>query len=740
MITNAVYLDNNNNEYNKDYIVSFNIPILYQVEKKIIIFVHNTVELAQSKICNYIFEQKLNLLNYQVIYTSNFLKMNYNFMQIPYNSTYDLNQLNDYIKVICKDTHLYTVFLITDQSSYHYRDESIFNVNVIHCKLNINLFDIYINNILYHETDALYLYINNIAQEKIINIKDSNFTSLINYKYKINTHNQIILLVDDCKINFNNYIIIEVYGFTHYFTKIKLNYSNMHNYKDQLVAIQNRLLDLYNNIKDFTIIQKKFLHSINYYKKYHSNNVIYYDIIQSATLSYNNLQSLYLKIQVAITKDSNIADKLFEKSLIMTPNNIKNKSYNIYNKQRIRASIINNIIPTIEISDLNNVNFNKSLSFYTSLLSLSNWKDEMENNSCLGLLINVNSTFSDIMGYSSNYINVKNIATTLISPEQIYDGQNFYWNKHNLLDNGKNELDNIIIGSGIGRGNAIIPLYINKYHWQTAEYKLEENLSIALTQNPYSFKPIMLDLYSHVLISFINIIIKENQSDINIKYLIAIIVTMIKLQLNLDLDYKYFMEEYYNPIKIMQIHNIRVTLATFIINYVINPLDNKVTELFFIRIYEEIIRINMKNKDLSKIVDNKRNINCNKILKFLNYNTNKENITELKSIQKFIACIDKQDFNILIQKYDTNYGWLEDIDILDLKNSIKNNVNNQIDFLNLDNKEDIIKCLFTVQTYLCRNNKNKLQSINKLRYIDIFQDISLVNIQDSFENLVYKIL
>ena len=152
----------------------------------------------------------------------------------------------------------------------------------------------------------------------------------------------------------------------------------------------------------------------------------------------------------------------------------------------------------------------------------------------------------------------------------------------------------------------------------------------------------------------------------------------------------------------------------------------------------------MKNNNLSKIVDNNSNsnsnINCNKILKFLNYNTNKENIIELKSIQKFIACIDKQDFNILIQKYDTNYGWLEDIDILDLKNSIKNNVNNQIDFLHLDDKEDIIKCFFTVQTYLCKNNKNKLQSINKLRYIDIFQDMSLVNIQDSFENLVYKIL
>jgi hypothetical protein len=395
----------------------------------------------------------------------------------------------------------------------------------------------------------------------------------------------------------------------------------------------------------------------------------------------------------------------------------------------------------------NDKNFIKSLEFYTSQVSLSNWYDEIESKSCLGLLINVSSEFSDKVGYTSESINVINITNTLMSPEQIYDGHKFYWDKYLKLDNGKYQ-DNIISGSVIGKGNSIIPLYINNFHWEYAQKYIEENISIALTQNPYIYKPIMIDLYSHVFLKFICNVLND-PSDKNIKLFISIFVTMQKL--NLD-QIKYLYNDY------SQINNLRPIIASFFINYICNKitLDEDEFNYYILQLQEELVRRNMKqnyktknylklclnNSNQEYIYSNEQFTDLKKlcpslsnnsgetaIIEILDYSINKDNIIELEHVYTFLKIIKSNIINDILLKYITNYGWLDDNDILELKNLIKSKTFS-FKFKELISKwpESNIK-YYSLQTFLTRTPKLK----EKFK-----QTNNIINIKNILDELNYK--
>ena len=73
--------------------------------------------------------------------------------------------------------------------------------------------------------------------------------------------------------------------------------------------------------------------------------------------------------------------------------------------------------------------FQISQDQYTSPFSLSNWYDEYCSNSCMGILVNIESSYTDRMAWTTEKLNVQT-TTTLIGKEQIYDGHEFFFQKN----------------------------------------------------------------------------------------------------------------------------------------------------------------------------------------------------------------------------------------------------------------------------------------------------------------------
>ena len=737
MITNGIYF--NNNIYTDDIIINVDKPELYKKKKNYTVIINNTKELEEYKdnIQLYYF-----LTNYKIVYTSDLSKIIYDVFNsdIEYNSALFTipDKIEKIIDILCiKKNELHVIIYFSKQQLILNTRKNVSFINVVFDE-TVKYF---VNNI-----SSDNHIIENIIYKNNITITDSNIKQIIGSSHEFNNNSSdIVIFVEmkNTKLNFINYIKYKLDGFQDT-AVIDLEYSTKHNFKGQIIAIQNILIDYINsyekiNKDKFNLIKNKFIHTIKYYNYvlFESDKIALSEIIADIKTQFNYLQSDQIKFELDLIQPKN---NLFVKSLSSIKPNIKNKLTKTFVKNIYKMNdMIDSNEEIIDISQdvKNDKNFIKSLEFYTSQVSLSNWYDEIETKSCLGLLINVSSEFSDKMGYSSESINVINITNTLMSPEQIYDGHKFYWDKYLKLDNGKYQ-DNIISGSVIGKGNSIIPLYINNFHWEYAQKYIEENISIALTQNPYIYKPIMIDLYSHVFLKFICNVLND-PSDKNIKLFISIFITMQKLNLN---QIKYFYNDY------SQINNLRPVIASFFINYICNKIviDENGFNYYILQIQQELVRRNMKqiyktknflklslnNSNQENIYTNEQLIDFKKlcpslsdnsgeipIIEILDYSINKDNIIELENVYTFLKIIKSNIINDILLKYITNYGWLDDNDILELKNLIKSKTFS-FKFKELISKwpESNIK-YYSLQTFITRTPKlkEKFKQTNKI--IDI---------------------
>ena len=740
MITNAIYF--NNNIYTDDIIINVDKPELYKKKKNYTVIINNTKELEEYKDNIQLYYY---LTNYKIVYTSDLSKIIYDTYNsnIEYNSsTTTPDKIQKLIDILCiKKNELHVIIYFSKQQLILNTRKNVSFINVVFDE-TVKYF---VNNISSNNHT-----IENIIHRNNITITDSNIKQIIGSSHEFNNNSSdIVIFVEmkNTKLNFINYIKYKLDGFediTSNSAVVDLEYSTRPNFKGQIIAIQNILIDYINssekiNTDKFNLIKNKFIHTIKYYNYIllESDKIALSEIIADIKSQFNNLQSDQIKFELDLIQPKN---NLFVKSLSSIKPIIKNKLTKTFVKNIYKMNdMIESNEEIIDISQdvKNDKNFIKSLEFYTSQVSLSNWYDEIESKSCLGLLINVSSEFSDKMGYSSESINVINITNTLMSPEQIYDGHKFYWEKYLKLDNGKNQ-DNIISGSVIGKGNSIIPLYINNFHWEYAQKYIEENISIALTQNPYIYKPIMIDLYSHVFLKFICNVLND-PSDKNIKLFISIFVTMQKL--NLD-QIKYFYNDY------SQINNLRPVIASFFINYICNKitLDENEFNYYILQLQEELVRRNMKqiyktknflklclnNSNQEYIYTNEQLTNLKKlcpslsdydseiaIIEILDYSINKDNIIELENVYTFLKIIKSNIINDILLKYITNYGWLDDNDILEFKNIIKSKTFS-FTFKDLISKwpESNIK-YYSLQTFITRTPKLKEKFTQTNNIIDI---------------------
>ena len=741
MITNGIYF--NNNIYTDDIIINVDKPELYKKKKNYTVIINNTKELEEYKdnIQLYYF-----LTNYKIVYTSDLSKIIYDVFNsdIEYNSALFTipDKIEKIIDILCiKKNELHVIIYFSKQQLILNTRKNVSFINVVFDE-TVKYF---VNNISSNNHT-----IENIIHKNNITIIDSNIKQIVGSNHEFNNNSSDIVIfieIKNTKLNFINYIKYTLDGFEDTISNpaiIDLEYSTRPNFKGQIIAIQNILIDYLNssekiNIDKFNLIKNKFIHTIKYYNYilFESDKIVLSEIISEIKSQFNNLQSDQIKFELDLIQPKN---NLFVKSLSSIKPNIKNKLTKTFVKNIYKMNdMIDSNEEIIDISQdvKNDKNFIKSLEFYTSQVSLSNWYDEIESKSCLGLLINVSSEFSDKMGYTSESINVINITNTLMSPEQIYDGHKFYWDKYLKLDNGKYQ-DNIISGSVIGKGNSIIPLYINNFHWEYAQKYIEENISIALTQNPYIYKPIMIDLYSHVFLKFICNVLND-PSDKNIKLFISIFVTMQKL--NLD-QIKYLYNDY------SQINNLRPVIASFFINYICNKIviDENGFNYYILQIQQELVRRNMKqiyktknflklslnNSNQENIYTNEQLIDFKKlcpslsdnsgeipIIEILDYSINKDNIIELENVYTFLKIIKSNIINDILLKYITNYGWLDDNDILEFKNIIKFKTFS-FTFKELISKwpESNIK-YYSLQTFLTRTTKLKEKFTQTNNIIDI---------------------
>jgi len=661
---------------------------------------------------NYYNEITSKLLDYKIVYTSEPKKVIYtNTINPPnYSSTFIINNLQSILEYICVEPNdLYVVILISNEKIEPDLLQSM-SPNICLCDLTLNC--------------------NEELESKIFGYKmkvsQANYSlgNLVGQIYEFNSNSSdIVLFVQTNKIfsNFINWIKWSFIGFESQEHHVDLIYNSNPDLYAQFICLKNYISDI--TIDSFTNIKIKFLHSINYLNLIPKKEIDELnELVSSTNLIFNIYQNNIVNLQL---EKSNPLDNLFLRSFSSTPNHMTTRQSKTYVSNRIKLikSKTEQSKPTSLLHLELNEFFIKSLDQIVSLISLSNWYDEYLSESCLGLLVKIESEFSDRMGWSSETIKVK-VTNTLIGRDQIYDGHEFFWKKNARLDNGK-LLDSLISGSVIGSGNSMIPLYINEYHWIYSSRYTEELISTGITQNPYLFKPVMYGLYAHVLLELISKVIITDPTYMDIRMICWIVQTIKKL--NLD--------SLWNQTDIQTVNDIRVWLVGKFLQWLDQDLDNIFNAKFIFNTYQEITRRNMR-----KEFKTKKDIKNLGYIEVLNKSINKENIQEFENLCIFVRLIKPNQIKELIDSTTQTFGWIGDDSIEPIKNTIKINdkffnLTNMFNSIQPNIDPETISKLFTYQNFLCRIPKLKCKLEQTIGVFDLTDQISIESISKYFDSI-----
>lgn len=678
MLTRCHYTNDFKSVYIDDYIATLDkLP-----EKNFVIIYHNVPEIkGLSFYYNSIFN--LSLSKYKTIYTSEPYTVYYEPLDSSRScdSKFPIDKINSIINIACVRTDiLYVIFLITPNPIDPINLMDLTNPN-IHL-VNLNQLNPSFN------LDLLIKY--------KIKIIDTNISKeVIGLTYEIEDMLKPIIFIKSSRLpNFLNWIKYTIEDFEKLVICEELVAQTKPDIEKQIIGLKNIMCE-----DNFSITKTKFLHTINYYNSFVSQyqKSKLSELISSTNVQFSMIQNNNICENLTQT---NQADSLFSKSLKITTPFITWKQSKTFASNKIKTKRINIKINPIDQMIKTNPHFIKSIDEYTSSISLSNWYEEYENNSCMGLLINIQTEYPDRMGWTTDTINVK-VTNTLIGRDQIYDGHEFFWNQNYCLDNGKMET-NLISGTGIGSGNTLLPLYINKFHWDIAKNFLEEQISIGITQNPYLFKPIMLGIYSHVLIKIISDIVTSGCSNPLIKTLIWVGLTIKKLD-----------QIYLSSTN----QDIRVYLSDYFFKWLDGTdCGSQMSKKQIFKIYENITRYNMKDDFRTK-----KDIQFLSPVDILNTSVNKPNITDFENFVIFTNLPINKYISNLIKQADESYGCIDDIspDLIELKNTIKSN-EKFFKFKDMFGKLEFDQAIqvFTYQCFLSRTPKLKSRLESTIGLID----------------------
>jgi len=265
------------------------------------------------------------------------------------------------------------------------------------------------------------------------------------------------------------------------------------------ILIKDKTLQLINNNQENKEVINKSIYLYSLIKdNSHHLNLAYFTNEQKTPISDNT--KMVLDYGKKIYENNGSDKKMFKlndrisKNIVFINklNNIKDILGTDTNKKFIEV-----------YDDTDNLNFNNSCDYFNSPITLSNWYEEFKIGSAIGLLIKIKINNLVKLGVSKN-VKFENITSTFYPVTDYITCTNEYFEKKQGMSNNQqsnnqqsnNQKNNkfgnlndkiVLSGTSIGDSNAVIPLYINKYHWQIAKQYINPILGIIFAHNPFGY-------------------------------------------------------------------------------------------------------------------------------------------------------------------------------------------------------------------------------------------------------------
>lgn len=693
----------------------------------------------------------MNNLN-DFFFNNNLDGVNYNILNNKIKELLDKNKKNDVIIFTdgsnpfndCIDKSTKELFDYTKKNNLD------FNLKIVS---PINNYDGYIIDIYkkYFNNELFIVNSINLFNQLIMNILDSIPTIIINnlkIPFLKNKNNYYLDLFDFCfkkkPENINESVInISINQQIHCFYS-SINYLNekLNDDKYKKILLLN---EYFNNCKNLEFRQIEILEDINKLIKLKSSQIIDKGI-GTRLIEYHQRTKKISK--------KNKFSKIYDKCILNNSKNIKTIDSEIdiaFNNNKIQKFIK-------KFEGEQRKNFKKSNEVFYSLISISNWFEELQEKNIMGLLIKTSSSTIGKVGVNINCINIKNITTTILPIDYLLDSSNIYYEKYNNLDYGES-CYSMISGNSIGEGNALMPLYISKEHWKITKPYFKPMIGIMVAQNPLMYNDKHIQFVFMLLFDMINKTFDKTKKNINEKWLYTLFsLYRTCYEISKEKNYDKGIKNLYNNFmkKSQNRGKDKINyLDSFLCQLLLSNLYIK--DDFILYVYEEYINrfisdilpkkmtflnlLKKKNKKYIFSYDNFYNIKHNildnienKIINFIKFN---EIIECFRSNYK---CI-----NNFIKELDRNFGLINDSDMKFLKMIIKRNLNKMLDdkFItkNINIHEFKSKCILKSLYY--KNNKSKLKNCiidiyttNKDDLIKFFVD--KYNNKKSFHQINYK--
>ena len=292
---------------------------------------------------------------------------------------------------------------------------------------------------------------------------------------------------------------------------------------------------------------------------------------------------------------------------------------------------------------------------------MSNWKDELTDLNCFGLLLkydikkgtiiknNKNLNFVKYYSITNEYPNifVSNVSNNFISVNDYY--QLILNHLQEVPDFVFNLNDFEIIDSYHGNTNIMLPLYINKEHWYI--FNKIKRYHLTLINNylePY-YNSKLDDIYFFVLLKSFNTMLLKNSND-SIRLTMYILRTT--MQICVDNKYCFNVKHEYlkylnNLLSCQTIYNFNQVYNDFLIRFIQMIITSRVDMLKTLNEFENIKEY--------YILINKNNDNVN----YLNLHNDLLKLT-LFMDNLFKIC----GFNQLMKKIDASNGMLDNSDLI----------------------------------------------------------------------------
>ena len=317
--------------------------------------------------------------------------------------------------------------------------------------------DIIKNDLMIYLSDGM-LFGSDITEFKIDTNKYNSF--FVNNNIKNIKINDNLINLTETNLN-NNNILNAIQCTMHLINNNDISINNV-----MYQCIKNKLLEFVNNNSNEEI-KNKSIFIYQEFKKYLSclidaevNNLNGYNDNSKTIIEYGKKSTF---------SSSSNRNKICNNRIIK---NIKSLNSNDEN-------VMINIQKFIELNENSeDIKFINSCDFFNSSITLSNWFEELQNNNCIGFLVKITSSELAKMGIFDNNISVQNITTSYLPIIDYIGAVTDYFDKNKNIQFGDLNKKNIITGMAIGEANAVIPIYINKYHWEITNQYINPLLGI----------------------------------------------------------------------------------------------------------------------------------------------------------------------------------------------------------------------------------------------------------------------